>query len=565
MANRVGMRHLAASQYAELFMSRYYVICAMAFIFGAHVLAKVPTTIEKPSESSLTYIKGHLLVKLGQKILPIELIELEKAAGAKRIHSYNLVEGLYLYQLEEHIDQEEARQRFLNSGAVIYAEPDYIYQTQVLDEDFKKQWALENTGQNGGFIDSDINALASWAIETGQKNVVVGITDTGIDYTHLDLAQNIWQNQEEIPGNNKDDDQNGYVDDVHGINAIENNGNPMDDNKHGTHVAGIIGAVPNKIGIRGVALQVEMAACKFLSARGSGSISDAVKCMEYFAHLKTRAKNPVNIIATNNSWGGSLFSESMLDAIKAHERLGILFIAAAGNSSDNNDLVERYPCGYRVPNVIAVAATDNKDQLAFFSSYGKKTVHVGAPGVKILSTVLNQGYSELNGTSMAAPHVTGLAVLIASHYPDYSYTRIKNLIMAGGQVTGGTKDTTISGRRIRGASADGSGSLGCVNQILKMRLSPLGPNIQSALGTSIFLSSTGINCDETLESVTLLDKDGVKIILRDNGLNGDEIANDGIYSLNWQPEAAGDYSLNFNENDILHVSVYDPRSGISIP
>src|SRR5262245_36455723 len=191
----------------------------------------------------LGYLNNRLLVKFGHRISPIVLAEIEKIIGAKRIYSYTLIEGLHLYQLEEHINVEDARQDFLDTGAVIYAEPDYMYRAQViLDPEYTRQWALENTGQNGGTPNADINAEKMWDLEMGKRNVVIGIIDTGLDYTHPDLAPNAWHNVREIPGNNKDDDLNGYVDDIHGINAAANHGNPMDDNKHGTHVGGTIAA-----------------------------------------------------------------------------------------------------------------------------------------------------------------------------------------------------------------------------------------------------------------------------------------------------------------------------------
>lgn len=540
-----------------MIFSYLFLATLMMVTLPAH--SEMSANIVRPPNNVLAYAKGRLLVKLGHRVTPIMMEEMEKAFNAKRIYSYSLVEGLHLYQLNEDANIEEARQDFLNTGAVIYAEPDYIYYSQeILDAEYPKLWSFENTGQTGGTIDADINAEKMWAIESGSKSVVVGIIDTGIDYTHADLIENVWRNTKEIPGNNKDDDENGYVDDVSGINVIVNNGDPMDDNRHGTHVAGTIAASPNTIGVRGVAYGARVAACKFLSSFGSGSVSDAVKCMEYFAKLKSRAQDPVNIVATNNSWGGGAASDAMLDAIKAHERLGILFIAAAGNSSENNDVVDRYPCGYKVPNVLSVAATDNNDQLASFSSYGKRTVHVGAPGVKILSTILDQGYGELSGTSMATPHVAGLAAVIASHYPNHDYVRIKNLIMAGGQITRGTRTTTISGRRIRGADVNGTGSLTCSNQLMSARISPLGGSQRIVLGQDLLLSSTGVDCSEAAHSIILFERNGQKVLLKDNGALGDAKAKDGIYSVRWRPEAVGEYQLDFGQGDVLNISVYNP-------
>jgi len=515
--------------------------------------------------TQVPYVPGHILVRADPNQIGV-LEDLARRIGAERTDSFNLVPGLNLYQFDQRRSVEDVRQHFLRSSKVIYAEPDYIYHTAAQtpnDPQFSKQYSLDNSGQTGGFQDADINAPQMWEIQKGNDNIIIATIDTGIDYTHPDLIDNLWRNPGEIPNNGKDDDNNGYIDDVHGINAITSSGDPMDDNVHGTHVAGTIGARgDNNLGVVGVAQRVKIAACKFLSRAGSGGVSDAIKCMDYFAALKARAQNPVNIVATNNSWGGGGASQALLDAIKAHERLNILFIAAAGNSSENNDLVDRYPCNYQVPNVISVAATDSKDMLAPFSSYGKKTVHVAAPGVKILSTVPNKAYGELSGTSMATPHVAGLAAVISAQYPNYKYQNIKNLIMTSGQVILAAQSTTISGRRIRGADVGGVGALTCQNQLLTRRLKPEGASATISLGGELFLSASGINCAESLSALTVYDQNGQQIILKDNGLSGDSVANDGVLSLAWRPSVAGTYVLNFGLGDSLSVSVNKPNVGI---
>lgn len=501
-------------------------------------------------------VKGHLLVRIDPHQSIKALAGTAAKVGAKNIKSFSLVKGLNLYKLNDNTDFLTAQRAFQNNSAVLYAEPDYIYHTFVNDPSYVKQWALENKGQTGGKADSDINAEKTWELQKGNPDVVIGIIDTGVDYTHPDLVANMWHNPGEIADNLKDDDQNGYVDDIYGINSIANSGNPMDDNMHGTHVAGTIAATgDNNIGVIGVAPNARVASCKFLSSEGSGGISDAIKCMEYFAQLKSRNINPVNIVATNNSWGGGAASQALLDAIKEHEALGILFIAAAGNESNNNDINDRYPCNYNVENVISVAASDHDDNLASFSNYGKKTVHVAAPGLKILSTVLNHGYAELSGTSMATPHVSGLAALVASHFPNLNYAGIKNLITTGGQKILAASTTTISGRRIRGADELGIGSLTCDNQILNIRQSPKSSTQNINFGASILLSAWRINCANPAGPITVYDSDGLKLMLDDQGQNGDVKAKDGIYSLVWQPNQTGSYALNFGDNDIVTINV----------
>lgn len=508
------------------------------------------------------FVKGQILVKVDPNYALGALRSVEHAVGAKMIRQFPLIEGLNLYQFDPDLDVHEVIKSFLSHDAVLYAEPDYIYgidtakEISVNDPDFSKQWALENKGQNGGVADVDINAESAWSYQKGSRNITIGIIDTGIDYRHQDLLENLWSNTLEIPGNGKDDDQNGYIDDIHGINAIRKNGDPLDDHLHGTHVAGIIGAKGNNaLGISGVAQSVELAACKFLSAAGFGGISDAIACMDYFASLKSRAQNPVNLVATNNSWGGGSRSQAMFDAIKAHERLGILFIAAAGNNSSDNDVIDTYPANYQVRNVISVAATDSSDRLASFSNFGKKTVHVAAPGVKILSTLINNKYGELSGTSMATPHVSGLAALIAAQHPDIGYRGIKNLIMTGGQIVDGAQKTS-SGRRIRGADRAGVGSLSCEDQILTVREQPAVANQRVLLGQSLFLSALSLNCARPHGPLTLLDSPDGNVVLSDKGEHGDVVADDGVFSLNWTPLKEGVYQLKFTPTDTVSITVY---------
>lgn len=506
------------------------------------------------------YAPGRLLVKVDNNQIHT-LNATAQAIGAKSIRSFSVVSGLNLYEFDENIKVEEVKRAFLENPAVLYAEPDYYYSNeQVSDPEYVNQWALENSGQTGGLNDVDINAEKMWQISTGSKDVVIGIIDTGVDYNHPDLQANLWRNPGEIPGNGRDDDGNGYSDDIYGLNAIKNNGDPFDDNMHGTHVAGTIGAATNNdVGVAGVAQQVQMASCKFLNAGGSGVSSDAVECMEYFAKLK---RSGINIIATNNSWGGGSASQSMSDAIKTHEELGILFIAAAGNESNNNDVNPRYPCNYPHANVVSVAATDHKDRLASFSNYGKKMVHVAAPGVDILSTLPNNRYGELSGTSMAAPHVSGLAAVIAAHDPSLEPVGIKNLLITGGQKIAAAKDTTISGRRIRGADENGVGSLTCHDQVLSARTEPSSPSVRIGVGEKILLSASAINCAEAVDELSLYDDGQEAIILRDDGKNGDEKAGDGIVSLLWQASNAGSYSLDFGNNDIVQVVITEGEAPV---
>ncbi len=296
-----------------------------------------------------------------------------------------------------------------------------------------------------------IRVTDAWNFTQG-NNVIVGVIDTGIQYNHPDLAANVWNNPGEIAGNGIDDDGNGYIDDRYGINAITNSGNPWDDNGHGTHVAGTIGAVGNNgIGTTGVAWNVKLISCKFLSSSGSGSTSDALKCINYFKTLQQRG---TKLILSNNSWGGGGYAQSIWNAIDSLRPMGQQFIAAAGNNNNNNDTNPSYPCSYNNVNIICVAAFDSSTgQRASFSNYGTTNVDIAAPGVNIYSTYINSSYANLSGTSMATPIVSGSFALMVAAAPSQNRNVIRVRMLAGSLsaanlngVTGG--NTPGVGRRL---------------------------------------------------------------------------------------------------------------------
>jgi subtilisin family serine protease len=281
--------------------------------------------------------------------------------------------------------------RLKQDPSVDVAEPDYfVYANSTTPNDtrFGELWGMNNTGQTGGTPDADIDAPEAWDRITGNGSVIVGSIDTGVDYLHPDLIANMWRNLKEANGvGGVDDDGNGYIDDIYGIDAVNNDSDPMDDNNHGTHTMGTVGGVANNNeGVAGVAWNVKIAACKFLDASGSGSISDAIECVNYFTWLRQHGEN---IVATNNSWGGGGFSQTLKDAIDAAGAAGTLFVAAAGNNASNNDASPYYPVSYDSASIIAVAATDDTDNLAYFSNYGPTSVDLAAPGQGILSTVIS--------------------------------------------------------------------------------------------------------------------------------------------------------------------------------
>ncbi len=330
-----------------------------------------------------------------------------------------------------------------STNYILYAEPDYILhatQTFPNDTSFSSLWGLHNTGQSEGSPDADINAPEAWDITTDSSNVIIGVIDSGIITNHPDLAANIWINPLETL-NGLDDDGNGYTDDIHGWDFAFNDNNPSDANSHGTHVAGTIAAVGNNnLGVVGVSWNSRLMPLRFLDETGSGYSSDAIAAIYYATDMRRRG---INIRLTNNSWGGD-GDQSLQDAIQESADAGLLFIAAAGNDTINNDSTPFIPASYPLSNIIAVAAITRNNTLSYFSNYGATTVDLGAPGSDIYST-MPSGYGFKGGTSMAAPHVAGVAALLWSEWPEASCTDIRNAILGGTVPTPALNGKTVTG------------------------------------------------------------------------------------------------------------------------
>lgn len=353
------------------------------------------------------------------------------------------------------------------TAGVRYVEPDFVITSAATpnDPNYSRLWGLHNTGQTGGVVDADMDVAEAWNTTTGSGSVVVGVIDTGIDYRHPDLAANMWRNPGEIVGDGIDNDQNGYIDDVYGWDFANNDSDPFDDEGHGTHVAGTIGAVGNNgTGVVGVSWNVSLMALKFLGADGSGSTSAAIAAINYATRM--RQSHGVNVVATNNSWGGGGASNALRDAIAAGGAAGILCVAAAGNESANNDATPSYPANYPSTAIISVAATDASNRLASFSNFGATSVDVAAPGVGIYSTVPNSRYASYSGTSMATPHVTGTVALLAAANPQATAAEIRSAILstavpvaglAGKVATGGLVNAAAAVAAIGGGSGGGDG------------------------------------------------------------------------------------------------------------
>ena len=362
------------------------------------------------------------------------------------------------------LDNEEAETIAAEYRAlpeVEYAEPNYEISLDHAgggskhlhpnDPRFAEQWGLDNDGRNGGKEGADIGAMRAWATTTGSDEIVVAVLDSGVDYAHSDLINNMWFRPVIIK--RYEDRQIGPIEDLHGYNAIENSGDPMDENGHGTHCAGIIGAEGgNSIGISGVNWKVKIMPLKFMNKGGFGTTKDAIEAINYVINRKRAG---VNVRVISASWGSTVRSRALEDAIKKAYEADILFVAASGNASSDADRNPHYPASYKLGNVISVAALNRNDELASFSNYGAKSVHIGAPGANILSTWLGDEYEERSGTSMATPVVSGVAALVLSNRPKLSTDELRSLLLDSVDKIPSLSGKTTTGGRINAAKAVG--------------------------------------------------------------------------------------------------------------
>ena len=362
--------------------------------------------------------------------------------GIQLTRSFSIVPDLYEARLTG-TTVARALQSLARNNIVVTASPNMridIAQTPN-DSQFSRLFGMNNTGQTGGRPDADIDATEAWDRATGTGGTIVAVIDTGIDYNHPDLAANVWTNLGEIAGNGRDDDGNGYIDDIHGYNFVANNGNPMDDNGHGTHVSGTIAGVgDNGIGVAGVNWNGKLMGLKFLDSTGSGFLADAVAALDYAVRMGAKI--------SNNSWAGGGYEALMARAIANARTAGHIFVAAAGNEAANNNITATYPANYNYDNVVSVAAVDHNDNLAYFSNYGSTSVDIAAPGVNIYSTLPNNRYGTYSGTSMAAPHVSGALSLLWDSEPNLTYRQVINRLYAGADQLASLNNRVVASRRL---------------------------------------------------------------------------------------------------------------------
>jgi subtilisin family serine protease len=498
-------------------------------------------------------IPGEFLVKFKTSAGSARASKVLLDQGLRVARSFQSVPGLRLVRAGgAAADAEKLSQALAGDPAVEYVEPNYVVRASVVPNDprFPDLWALRNTGQTGGSspFSPDISAETAWDITTGSDEVVVAVIDSGVDYLHEDLAANIFANPGECTANGVDDDGNGFVDDCHGIDTFEDDSDPMDVDTHGTHVAGTIGAVGNNgIGVTGVAWRVKILPCRFLDDHGEGSTADAIACFDYLAMMRDRG---VNIIASNNSWGSDEYSRALEDAIVAQRQRGMLVVTAAGNSARDVEIQPAYPCAHDVSNVICVAAT--YEGAMGFSNIGAGVVHLGAPGTGILSTVPGNQYVGKDGTSMAAPHVTGALVLLKAQDPARDWRALKNLVIAGAVPPREYSIRSVSKGRLNLQS-----SLTCTNSVVLGRLKPVNfEPLHRPVGATILLRALNIRCGAPNGTVPVtVSPTGEVITLLDNGVAPDDFAGDGVYSGRWITPSSGEYELSFPTPTPDNVSV----------
>ena len=435
------------------FAARLIVLVALGSLVPPLFAQTAPTPPDDASLAAFAHRTDRLILQRRPGLSAAraaELGQLHTTVGARSTKRYPALNDLEVVELPPGADLEKALTTYRSSGLVAKVHRDYLRRISVNPNDTDylngRLYGLNNTGQSNGVTDADIDAPEGWDVRNSAANVIVAVIDTGVRTTHEDLAANMWRNPGESGGgretNGRDDDGNGYIDDVFGINARTGSGNPTDDNGHGTHCAGTIGAVGNNgVGITGVAWSVKIMALKFLASTGEGADSDAIECIDYARRMGAQI--------LSNSWGGGPGSSALETAIGATRTAGLIFVAAAGNEASDNDRVASFPANFDFDNIVSVAATDRRDQLATFSNYGASKVDLAAPGVEIRSTWFNgdSAYQSISGTSMATPHVAGAFALLKAQFPgDSAQQLISRMLSSTDPLTSLARKCRTGGR-----------------------------------------------------------------------------------------------------------------------
>ena len=448
--------------------SYVFVLFLTAFFVSFPINSERAGAWEKAdSLKHLTCVPGEVLVKFRPGTSDARIQSVLSPRGSITLGRFYAAQKrediVHRVKIREGLEVMEAVSQYRLDPTVEHVQPNFIYRFYTSPDDtlFPEQWGLHNTGQTifeiAGTEDADIDAPEAWTIATGSHDVVIAVIDSGVAYNHPDLKDNIWVNPGEVAGDELDNDGNGYIDDIYGWDFFDNDNDPLDDavDGHGTHVAGIIGAVGNNgIGVSGVNWNVSIMAIKIGGAEGFGTTLTGVSAINY------AVKNGARVI--NASWGGYDFDQLLYDTIQAAGNAGALFVAATGNAGSDSDAIPSYPDGFDLQNIISVAATDQNDDLAttnvagatFSSNYGADSVDVSAPGVNVLSATTGNNYSYMDGTSVASCFVTGLAGLLLSVNPDLTVAQLKELILDGVDPKPG-----LAGRLVTGGGINAFNSL----------------------------------------------------------------------------------------------------------
>jgi subtilisin family serine protease len=431
------------------------------------------------------FVPGEVIVKVRGGATPQVVAQIAAEANAEADEQLADVGDAQIRRLQVSGTVADAVRNLSGNSWVEYAEPNYILHANLTPNDtrYGELWGMKNTGQVintvPGKPGADISAEQAWNVTTGSANVIVGVVDTGVDYNHADLSANIWNNPGGVAG---------CAAGTHGYNAITRTCDPLDDHYHGTHCSGTIGAVGNNaLGVVGVNWTVKIMGLKFLDSTGSGTTANAITAIDFAVQAKIAGQN---VRVLSNSWGGGGFSQALLDEINKANTNNILFVAAAGNASANNDVTPNYPSNYNAPNVVAVAATDNTDALASFSNYGRTTVHLGAPGVDILSTQPGGLYQYLSGTSMATPHVAGAAALVLAAQPTLNTAGVKSALLNNVDPIPSLNGLTVTGGRLNAAKAVGAPAPPPPGPDFSLSASPSSQTVVQGASTSYTVTVT---------------------------------------------------------------------------
>ncbi len=462
--------------------ARIVVSGLLAVLVAAPAAAAGPAPVPAPAASvdgSSPWAAGRILVGYAKGATKADRKLAHAAAKASRARPLTGAPGVEV--VETPLGVGEAIGRLKGAKGVRYAQPDYVVRTSFIPDDpaYGLQWGLEQAS------DVDIDASAAWDVTTG-ASTIVAVIDTGVQLDHPDLAANVWTNPGEIAGNGIDDDDDGYVDDVHGWDFVDDDNDPTDENGHGTHVSGTIAAVgDNAIGGIGVAFGSRVLPLRMLDAQGTGFLSDGVQALAY---AKAHGARVANLSWT---YGGPI-SQPLWDGIESAGAAGLLVTAAAGNDALDADRQPEYPAAFDLPTIVSVAALAKNGTLASFSNRGLSSVDVAAPGVHILSTWNNGGYAYLDGTSMASPHVAGVAALLASEHPGWTALQIRDRLLGTTHPLAALAGLVGTGGLVDAATAVGPGPDRA--PVVTITAPAAGTRVQP--GTAVHLAATAVDPED---------------------------------------------------------------------